>query len=118
MSSRLFAKPSARHEMRNDEQTSTQDSGMHPLDAMTAAPEHHKVLLENEYVRVLDTRLGPGEQTPVHAHQWPAVLCVIGWSDFVRHDAEGRVLVDSKAAGLAPALGTSIWGGPLPPHYV
>ena len=28
---------------------------MHLLDAMTAAPEHHKVLLENDKVRVLDT---------------------------------------------------------------
>ena len=37
---------------------------MHPLDAMTAAPDHHKVLLENDKVRVLDTRLGPGQQTP------------------------------------------------------
>ena len=32
---------------------------MHPLDAMAAAPDHHKVLLENDKVRVLDTRLGP-----------------------------------------------------------
>ena len=38
------------------------------LDAMVAAPEHHQVLLENEHVRVLDTRLGPGEATPIHTH--------------------------------------------------
>ena len=30
------------------------------LDAMVAAPAHHEVLLENERVRVLDTRLRPG----------------------------------------------------------
>jgi quercetin dioxygenase-like cupin family protein len=42
-----------------------------PLDAMSAAPHHHEVLLENETVRVLDTRLAPGERTPVHTHQWP-----------------------------------------------
>lgn len=91
---------------------------LHPLDAMAAAPNHHRVLLENEHVRVLDTQLGPGEQTPVHAHQWPAVLYVVGWSDFVRYDPEGQVLVDSKALGIAPAPGASLWSGPLPPHYV
>ena len=31
------------------------------LDAMVAAPEHHEVLLENERVRVLDSRIKPGE---------------------------------------------------------
>jgi len=91
---------------------------MHPLDAMTTAPDHHRVLLENEHVRVLDTRLGPGQQTPVHAHQWPAVLYVINWSAFVRYDPEGRVLVDSGAMGIAPAPGTSLWASPLPPHFV
>ena len=35
------------------------------LDAMAAAPDHHAILLENDQVRVLDTRLAPGERTPV-----------------------------------------------------
>ena len=69
----------------------------HPLDAMTAAPDHHTVLFENDRVRVLDTRLGPGEQTPVHAHEWPAALYVLSWSDFVRRAPDGTVLVDSRA---------------------
>ena len=38
------------------------------LDAVVAAPAHHEVLLENERVRVLDTRLGLGETTPGHIH--------------------------------------------------
>lgn len=104
--------------MGNDERISPQAGHAHDLDAMAAAPEHHKVLLENEYVRVLDTHLGPGQQTPVHSHRWPAVLYVIGWSDFVRYDPDGRVLVDSRAMGMAPAPGTSLWGAPLPPHCV
>jgi len=31
------------------------------LDALVAAPQHHKLLFENESLRVLDTRIGPGE---------------------------------------------------------
>ena len=89
----------------------------HPLDAMTAAPDHHAVLFENEHVRVLDTCLAPGQQTPVHAHQWPAALYVLSWSDFLRRDETGAVLVDSRERS-APAPGSSLWIDPLPPHFV
>ena len=91
---------------------------MHPLDAMYAAPDHHDVLLENDKVRVLDTRLGPGERTPVHTHQWPATLYVMSWSDFVRYDPNGNVLVDSRTMAAKPEIGSAIWSGPLAPHYV
>jgi len=94
------------------------DQSLHSLDAMSAAPDHHEVLLENDRVRVLDTRLSPGERTPIHTHQWPAVLYIISWSDFIRYDPEGNILVDSRSMGLAPAVGTSLWSGPLLPHYV
>lgn len=91
----------------------------HPLDAMTAAPGHHGVLFENDRVRVLDTRLSPGDRTPVHAHEWPAALYVLSWSDFVRCDPEDNVLFDSRGSGTPPpAPGTALWLAPLEPHYV
>lgn len=90
----------------------------HALDAMARAPGHHELLLENGNVRVLDTRVKPGERTPVHAHEWPAALYVLGWSDFVRFDPQGNVLVDSRTMASKPAVGTAIWGPPIGPHYV
>jgi quercetin dioxygenase-like cupin family protein len=69
------------------------------LDALAAAPGNHSLLLENEHVRVLDTRIKAGERTPVHTHRWPAALYVLSWSDFVRYDDQGRVLANSAAAG-------------------
>src|SRR5260221_6576194 len=87
----------------------------HPLDAMSAAPDHHGVLFENERVRVLDTKLPAGERTPVHAHEWPAALYVLSWSDFVRRDAEGAILVDSKERGQ-PGPRARPWLDPLPPQ--
>jgi quercetin dioxygenase-like cupin family protein len=88
------------------------------LDAMTAAPDHHHVLLENEHVRVLDTRLAAGEATPVHEHGWPAVLHVLSWSDFVRIDPSGNVMLDSCAVGMNPKAGEILWGPALKPHAV
>jgi len=86
------------------------------LDALVAAPDHHTVLLENEHVRVLDTKVKPGETTPVHVHPWPGVLYVLSWSDFIRYDPAGNVLLDSRAQGVSPAVGSAIWAGPLAPH--
>ena len=47
------------------------------LDARTAAPRHHSLVLENERVRVLDTRIPVGDTVPVHTHRWPAVYYTI-----------------------------------------
>lgn len=86
------------------------------LDALVAAPDQHRLLLETDRVRVLDTRIGPGERTPVHTHQWPAVHYVMSWSPFVRRDAEGRVLVDTRTQPSSPTAGAALWGEPLGPH--
>ncbi len=86
------------------------------LDALTAAPDNHEILIENDQVRVLDTQIGPGEQTPVHTHRWPGVLYVLSWSDFVRYDAGGNVLLDSRTFSEKPEAGTTLWSAPLGPH--
>jgi hypothetical protein len=88
------------------------------LDAMTAAPDHHSVLLENEKVRVLDSLLKPGESTPVHTHRWPSAQYVLGLSDFVRRDADGIVLLDTRDAGKLQDRGSAFWSEPLKPHSV
>jgi len=81
--------------------SSTPDQWPASLDALAAASEHHKVLLENDQVRVLDTRIGPGERTPVHTHSWPSVYYVLGCS---------------RTMGARPEKGTALWAAPLGPH--
>ena len=88
------------------------------LDAMIAAGDHHAVLLENEQVRVLDTRLGPGERTPVHTHASSVALYVMSWSDFLRRDEGGNVVVDSRNWDRTPSVGEALWLPPLPAHSV
>lgn len=44
------------------------------LDAVTAAPKHHKVLFENANLRVLEVTLEPNDEEPVHHHRWPSVF--------------------------------------------
>lgn len=44
------------------------------LDAVAAAPGNHRVLLENDDVRVLAVEVNPGETEPIHEHRWPSVI--------------------------------------------
>ncbi len=37
-------------------------------DATSAAPNLYKVLLENDKVRILETRYGPGVKSEMHSH--------------------------------------------------
>ncbi|MGD0630294.1 MAG: hypothetical protein ABR987_13135 [Terracidiphilus sp.] len=85
------------------------------LDALVAAPKHHALLFENEHVRVLDTRVAPGETVPAHTHRWPSALYVLSWSDFVRRDGDGNILADSRTKGTS-FDGQALWSAPLNLH--
>jgi hypothetical protein len=88
------------------------------LDAVIVAAKHHKVLFENERVRVLEVRIAPGETTAVHTHRWPCAMYVARQSDFIRRDGEGNLLFDSRTVGPPPTEPAVQWVGPLPPHSV
>ena len=99
--------------------TPTSDDKWPPeLDAMAAATDHHKVLFENDRVRVLDSRVAPGDQTPVHTHRWPGVLYIIGSSDFLRYDGGGNVVLDSRESDKKAVSGSAMWTDSLTPHFV
>ena len=84
------------------------------LDALSAAPRHHTLLLETVRVRVLETRIAAGDIVPLHTHCWPSVLYVLSWSDFVRCDAAGTVVLDSRTLGGSPP--SVAWSEALAPH--
>jgi hypothetical protein len=44
------------------------------LDAVIAAPGNHRVLFENDILRVLEVTLLDGEEEPTHHHRWPSVF--------------------------------------------
>ena len=94
----------------------TQSEWPDALDAVVAAPAQHHVVLENERVRVLKTRIEPGDATPVHTHRWPNVQYVLSGADFVRYDGDGGVGLDTREGAGPPRRGTTLWSGPLPPH--
>ena len=88
------------------------------LDALVAAAAHHTLLLENERVRVLETRIPAGETTAVHTHRWPNVQYVVSSPDFIRRDGKGAVLLDTRMAESRPEPPVALWSEPLPPHTI
>jgi hypothetical protein len=82
-----------------------------------AAPLHHKLVLDNERVRVLDTRIPAGDLVPVHTHRWPAVYYTIAGGDFVRRDGEGKVLYDSRTNPESTPVEARFIES-LPPHSI
>jgi len=88
------------------------------LDALVAAPDQHKLLFENDHVRVIDTIIPAGTTVPLHTHCWPATYYVLAWSDIVRYGQNGEVQADSRTNPNKPQPGQAIWAGALDPHTV
>ena len=88
------------------------------LDALVAAPRHHRKIFENDRVRVLEVCIPRGEMVPVHTHRWPAILYLQSWSDHVRRDETGNLIFDSRRAVTPPAVPSVVWCEPLAPHSV
>lgn len=86
------------------------------LDAVIASPDHHRLVMENEAVRVLETIIQPGEMTAIHTHEWPASTYFLSCSDMIRRDAEGNVLMDSRTLETQRSPGEAAWTPPLGPH--
>ena len=101
-----------------DKQKESAQAWLESLDAMTAAPEHHRVLLENDRVRVLEAWIAAGDTVPMHSHRWPSVIHVISASDFVRYDPQGHVVMDSRTLPSRPKSGDVLWSMPLQPHSI
>ena len=64
-----------------------------------AAPDHHRVVFENERVRVVDTVIRAGDTAPLHTHLVPHLLIVTSGGQFIRRDVTGAVLVDTRDRG-------------------
>jgi len=88
------------------------------LDAVVAAPAHHQLLLEDQRVRVLHTRIAAGDVVPLHTHRWGGVAYLLSFSQFIRRGERGEILFDSRQAGDPPKAPGAQWMQPLPPHTV
>jgi hypothetical protein len=88
------------------------------LDAVIAAPKNHKIILENDKVRVLEVTVLPGETEVIHHHQWPSVMHLTQAEKFIDRDENGNVILDSRKRKEQPSLPLTFYKGPQAAHYV
>lgn len=85
-------------------------------DAVIAAPNSHRILLENEKVRVLEIIIPPGQKEPMHTHRWPSVMMIDSSTRIRYYDESGKSSeYDEKATTGEPFVE---WLGPEGLHAV
>jgi hypothetical protein len=88
------------------------------LDAVKAAPENHKIIFENDHVRVLEVTIPPHSKEPIHAHCWPSTLYIQQAGESIDRDANGKILFDSRQLKVKPKMPFVQWMPPQAPHAV
>ena len=98
--------------------TGNPDDWPNELDAMIAAPNNHKIILENDRVRVLEVVVAPKEIEPVHHHKWPSVLYIMDAGEFIDRDREGNIIMDTRELPEPIEYPLTLWKEPEAPHSV
>ena len=93
-------------------------------DAVQAAPESHRVIFENAWVRVLQVSMpAPGKTEPMHHHHWPSFWLewdTGGKSPHIRYHQPGNVVKDipSEEQATHPGRWVVRWMNPEPLHAI
>lgn len=74
------------------------------LDPVKLMPDTHKLVLENEFVRVIESRLPPGHTEPKHAHPHNVTV------HLADVDTEIRTLPDGPITRAHESAATASWG--------
>ena len=89
------------------------------LDAVVAASKFHRILLENDRVRVLEVTVPPHTREPPHTHRWPSVLYKEQTGRSRYYDATGKLVHESTTPyRKGPDLVRARWQEPEAPHAV
>ena len=80
------------------------------VDPVTVSPDHYKVVLENDDVRVVEYSLAPGERDNWHTHPPKVSYVVSGGSLRI-------TLADSTSFVTEDKTGGAVWMNAVPRHY-
>jgi hypothetical protein len=87
------------------------------MDAVNAAPKNHKVLYEDDKIRILEVTVEPGEKENMHYHRWPSVLIVDSPAKKREYTSDGKVTSTGRTSAETP-LPIVVRMGPTQPHAI
>ena len=73
------------------------------LDVMKVIPENYKLLIDNQFVRVLEARIPAGTEEKPHRHLKGVSVCL------TEYTLESRILPDGPWVRNARKVGTTYW---------
>jgi len=73
------------------------------LDVLKVIPENYKVILENQFVRVLEARIPAGTEEKPHRHLKGVSVCL------TEYTLESRILPDGQWVRNERKVGTTYW---------
>ena len=73
------------------------------LDVLKVIPENYKVILENQFVRVLEARIPAGTEEKPHRHLKGVSVCL------TEYTLESRILPDGPWTRNERKVGTTYW---------
>jgi hypothetical protein len=101
------------------------------LDAVKAAPNSHKILFENDKIRILEVTLDPFAFEPIHTHRYPSIMFgtendtslfdIVYYPygyDFARHKYFAKDSIKQHQGGKATEPNTGNYMKPEGPHRV
>jgi hypothetical protein len=88
------------------------------LEALVAAPANHRLLFEDDAVRVLDVAVQPGERENLHHHGWPSIMVVLTRPTYRNFDVNGNEIPPSGGTPADPRLPRALHLPPKRPHCV
>jgi hypothetical protein len=88
------------------------------LDALVAAPANHRLLFEDDAVRVLEVTVEPGERENLHHHRWPSIMVVLARPNYRNFDADGNEIPPSGGTPASPELPRALRLPPQPLHAI
>lgn len=87
------------------------------LDALIAAPDSHRLLFENDRVRVLEVVIAAGAREPEHTHRWPSVM-IVDEPARIRYYEHGVQTFESPAPHTPSRGYKAVWMDAEGPHSV
>jgi hypothetical protein len=72
-------------------------------DVLKVIPENYKLLFENQFVRVIETRVPPGAEEKPHRHMRGVSICM------TEYTVESRILPDGQWVRSDRKHGTVYW---------
>jgi methylmalonyl-CoA/ethylmalonyl-CoA epimerase len=89
----------------------------HELDALIAAPGSHRLLFENDRLRVLEVMIESGAREPEHTHRSPSVM-IVDRPARIRYYEHGVLTFESPAGNSPQAGPKASWMEAEGPHAV